>query len=194
MRYDTEHKHKTRERILKEAAKAIRSEGPQQIGVNAVMSKAGLTHGGFYAHFASKDALIEASIETAFEELTARWSRETRGKSAADGLAGYIDFYLSAWHRDQRAQGCPMVAFVSDLPRLPANCQKTFAMRVRGLTEAIGVNLKQLGFEQPQSLAQSVINELVGALSLARCEPDRKRSGYMLDTARHQLKARLGLE
>lgn len=193
MRYDTDHKQKTYEKILKEAAKAIRSGGPEQVGVATIMSKAGLTHGGFYAHFASKNALIESSIKHMFEQSIARWDRETDGVSAAQGIAAYIDFYLSLQHRDQRAQGCPIVALASDLPRLPANSQKAFAAGVRKLTEAIGKTLMELDFAQPQAVAQSVINELVGALSLARCEPDRERTAEILGASRTQLKARLGL-
>ena len=66
MRYDSEHKSQTREKVLKVAAKAIRAEGPRGVGVATIMSKAGLTHGGFYAHFESKDDLIAAAIEKMF--------------------------------------------------------------------------------------------------------------------------------
>jgi len=68
MRYDAEHKQKTRERVLDEAAKAIRAEGPHRVGVAGIMAKAGLTHGGFYAHFASKDELVLAAIGRMFEQ------------------------------------------------------------------------------------------------------------------------------
>ncbi len=193
MRYDAEHKQKTRQRILKEAAKAVRSEGPQQVALASIMSKAGLTHGGFYAHFASKDALLAASIQHMFEESAARWLRETQDLPAAQGWAAYIDFYLSAPHRDQRAIGCPMAALACDLPRLSADNRKAFAVGVRNLADAFGKSLAQLGFAQPMAVALSVLNELVGALTLARCEPDRKRSAEMLDASRRQLKARLGL-
>ena len=163
------------------------------VGVATIMSKAGLTHGGFYAHFASKNALIEASIKQMFEQSVARWNHETGKVSAAQGMASYIDFYLSMQHRDQRAQGCPMVALASDLPRLPSSSQKTFSAGVHTLAEAVGKTLARLDFAQPQALAQSVINELVGALALARCEPDRERSAQMLEASRTQLKTRLGL-
>ncbi len=194
MRYDTEHKQKSRERILREAAKAVRAQGPHQVGVAAVMGKAGLTHGAFYAHFPSKDALVAASIEHMFEGSRSRWKRETQGLSAAQGLAAYIDFYLSARHRNQRSLGCPMVALASDVPRMPAEAQAAFVTGVRELTAAIHRALADIGFAQPEALARSVINELVGAISLARCEPDEARSLAMLDASRRQLKARLGLE
>ncbi len=193
MRYDTDHKRKSHERILREAAKAVRAEGPYQMGVAAVMSKAELTHGAFYAHFASKEALIAGSIGQMFEETVARWERETRGLTPARGLAAYIDFYLSVWHRDRRAEGCPMAALASDIPRLPMEAQRVFAAGVRRLIATIGKCLSEAGFAQPDRIARSIVSELVGAISLARCEPDRKRFREMLVASRGQLKARLGL-
>ncbi len=81
MRYDSDHKQKTRDRVLKEAANAIRAEGPHRIAVAGVMAKAGLTHGGFYAHFTSKDELVAAAIDTMFGEAQSRFRRETAGSS-----------------------------------------------------------------------------------------------------------------
>jgi len=102
MRYDAEHKQKTREKVLKAAAKAIRADGPHRVGVADVMSKAGLTHGGFYAHFTSKDDLIAAAIEQMFDESRIRMARETEDKPPREALRSYIDFYLSSGHRDAR--------------------------------------------------------------------------------------------
>ena len=87
MRYDADHKEKTRERVLREAAKAIRAEGPHQIAVAGVMAKAGLTHGGFYAHFASKDDLVAATIDQMFAEGAARLTREAKDRPPAEALA-----------------------------------------------------------------------------------------------------------
>src|SRR6202161_3125927 len=118
MRYDAEHKQKTRERVLREAAKAIRAEGPHQIAVAGIMARAGLTHGGFYAHFASKDDLIVAAIESMFDDAVANFERRTAGKSPADALRTYIDFYLSPGHRNARETGCPLASLSADIPRL----------------------------------------------------------------------------
>ena len=71
MRYDAEHKQQTRERVLKEAASAIRAEGPHQVAVAGVMARAGLTHGGFYAHFASKDDLARQALLFGIERRSA---------------------------------------------------------------------------------------------------------------------------
>ena len=85
MRYDAEHKQRTREKVLKAAAKVIRAKGPDRIGVAEVMADVGLTHGGFYAHFESKDDLVSAAIEKMLEESRARLRHETEGRSATYG-------------------------------------------------------------------------------------------------------------
>lgn len=194
MRYDAEHKQKTRSKVLEVAAKAIRSDGPDRIGVAGVMAEAGLTHGGFYAHFKSKDELVAAAIEQMFEESRARVAHEMEGHPPAEGLANYIDFYLSKKHRDARGAGCPMAALSSDLPRLPEQTRMLFAEGAQHLVESMTEKLTALGFANPQMLARSTVSELVGALSLARAETDAKRSDAILADSRQLLKQRLGLE
>ncbi|HWU53659.1 MAG TPA: TetR/AcrR family transcriptional regulator, partial [Tahibacter sp.] len=102
MRYDAEHKLRTRDKVVKAAAKAIRAKGPDGIGIADVMADVGLTHGGFYAHFASKDDLVAAAVGQMFEEARARLAAETQQRAPADGLRAYVDFYLSPAHRDAR--------------------------------------------------------------------------------------------
>jgi len=194
MRYDTEHKQKTRTKVLQAAAKAIRTDGPHRVAVAGVMADAGLTHGGFYAHFASKDELIAAAIEHMFGEARARVQHEMGGRAPAEGLAAYIDFYLSRKHRDARGSGCPMAALASDLPRLDEALREQFAAGVRRLTTTLGEKLAALGHQNVDVEAPSVVAELIGALSLARIELDPKRSDAILSASRHQLKQRLGLE
>lgn len=194
MRYDAEHKQKTRAKVLEVAAKAIRQDGPDRVGVASVMAEAGLTHGGFYAHFKSKDELVAAAIEQMFEESRKRLKRETEGRSPAEGLSAYIDFYLSQKHRDTRGAGCPMAALSSDLPRLPEETRALFADGARQLSDGLAERFTAMGYADPQALARSTVSELVGALSLARVEMDAQRSDAILADSRHALKQRLGLE
>ena len=194
MRYDTEHKQKTRTKVLQAAAKAIRADGPHRVAVAGVMADAGLTHGGFYAHFASKDELVAAAIEHMFDEAGLRVQHEMEGRGPAEGLVAYIDFYLSRKHRDARSSGCPMAALASDLPRLDKAVRDQFAAGAGRLTAALGEKLVALGHVDVDVEAHSMVAELIGALSLARIEPDSKRSDAILAASRHQLKQRLGLE
>ena len=204
MRYDTEHKEQTRGRVLQAAARAIRADGPHRVSVAAVMAEAGLTHGGFYAHFASKDALVAAAIGQMFDEAASRIQRETTDRSPAEGLAAYVDFYLSRKHRDARGLGCPMSALASDLPRLDDAARGAFADGMRRLTRILGEKLAALD-ATPAAVAvkkesamdqraRSMIAELVGALSLSRIEADSGQSDRILAASRLALKQRFGLE
>jgi TetR/AcrR family transcriptional repressor of nem operon len=194
MRYDTEHKQKTRELVLQAAARAIRSDGPDRVGVAGVMAEAGLTHGGFYAHFKSKDELVAAAIGQMFEQARARLERETADRDPAEGLAAYVDFYLSKKHRDARGFGCPMAALASDVPRLSGPAREQFALGVQQSTAGLAGQLALLGHAEPEAGARSMIAELIGALSLARIEPDAKRSDAILAASRAQLKQRFGMK
>ena len=194
MRYDAEHKQKTRERVLKEAAKAIRAEGPHQVGVAGVMAKAGLTHGGFYAHFSSKDELVAAAIGQMFEESRGKLAETAEGQDPAQALGGYIDFYLSRGHRDTRTAGCPLPFLAADAPRLGDPARERFARGVAGLQAILAGQLARLGHAQAEEEAASMLAELVGAVSLARAEPDPTRSDAILARSKAALKRRFKLE
>lgn len=193
MRYDTRHKQQTRERVLHAAAQAIRDGGPHRVGVAAVMREAGLTHGGFYAHFDSKEALVAAAIGQMFDDSFEHWRRR-EGQPDARALTEYIDRYLSMAHRDAPGRGCPIAALASDLPRLEPSSRAAFAEGQRRLADALAPPLRRLGHADADALASSVLAELVGALTLARCEPDRARAAAHLDASRRHLLRRLHLE
>jgi TetR/AcrR family transcriptional repressor of nem operon len=194
MRYDAEHKRKTREKVLDAAAEAIRLEGPHKVGVAGIMAKAGLTHGGFYAHFQSKDDLVACAIGHMFDTSAQRRLDSYNGRPPGEALGAYIDFYLSEGHRDARTTGCVMPALAADLPRLTPAAQQSFAAGVQRLTGRIAALIAGTGQANADDLASSMIAEMVGALSLARAEPDRARSNLMLERSRRVLKQRLNLE
>jgi TetR/AcrR family transcriptional repressor of nem operon len=180
--------------VLKEAAKAIRAQGPHRIGVAGVMARAGLTHGGFYAHFASKDDLVAGAIDQMFAEARRGLERLTEAPSPAAGLNAYIDFYLSPEHRDSRTAGCPLPFLAADAPRLTGAARAKFAAGVAGLTGAMAARLAAMGRAEAEEAASSALAEMVGALSLARAEPDPERSTVILDRSKAALKHRLALE
>src|SRR5476649_2479162 len=106
MRYSKEHKTETHARIVKNASVLLREKGADGIGVAALMKEAGLTHGGFYAHFESRDALIAEAFAHAMDQTTHKWRK--RAESAADGerLAAIVNGYLTLTHRDNVGNGC----------------------------------------------------------------------------------------
>jgi len=193
MRYDTDHKARTRERILDEAASAIRAAGPQGVSVGGVMKKAGLTHGGFYAHFGSKDELVAEAIRQMFGGPYGNFAALTEGKPPAEALAAYVDFYLSARHRDARDRGCPLPALSGDLARMPASARARFGQGAERLRASIAGLLDAMGRDDPDVLAASAIAEMVGAIALARATDDAARSDDILAATRKALGARLGL-
>jgi TetR/AcrR family transcriptional repressor of nem operon len=193
MRYGSEHKEQTRQRVLRAAARAIRAEGPHRVAVAEVMAKVGLTHGGFYAHFKSKDDLVAASIGQMFEEGSERARVEIDGVPPAVGLGRYIDFYLSREHRDARGAGCPLPYLSADAPRMDPISRARFAEGVSGMTARVAALLADLGDPDPGATASSVLAEMVGALSLARADPDPARSDAILERSRAALKTRFGL-
>jgi TetR/AcrR family transcriptional repressor of nem operon len=193
MRYDAEHKQRTHQKVLKAAAKTIRAKGPDRVAVAEVMAQVGLTHGGFYAHFASKDDLVAAAVGQMFDESRARLEYETANRSPREALAGYIDFYLSREHRAARRSGCPIAALASDLPRLNTKVRNQFADGRQRLVRALGGLLEQTGNRHAEADANSMFAELLGALSLARMEADGALSDALLDDSKRSIKRRLGL-
>jgi TetR/AcrR family transcriptional regulator, transcriptional repressor for nem operon len=193
MRYVAGHKDRTRARVLKEAAKAIRAEGPHRIGVAGVMAKAGLTHGGFYAHFASKNELVVAAMAQMFDEALATFERVTVGKPPALALRSYIDFYLSVRHRDAHDSGCPLPSLAADLPRLDPLARERFAVGLNRLIGGLTNLLFALKGGDCEPLASSALAEMAGALSLARGVDDPRQSKMILKHSRDLLKVRLGI-
>jgi TetR/AcrR family transcriptional repressor of nem operon len=194
MRYDAEHKQKTRERVVKEAARAIRKDGPHNLALSSVMANVGLTNGGFYAHFKSRDDLLAAGVEQMFRESRARAMLEGEGRSPAANLNAFLDFYLSTAHRDSRTFGCPLAFLSTEAPRLPKAAARQFADGVSKLSGMIAQQLKALGRPDAEDEASSVLAELVGAVGLSRAEPDKEKSDLILERSRRTVARRLGLE
>jgi TetR/AcrR family transcriptional repressor of nem operon len=193
MRYSEDHKQATHAKVLKAASRVIRENGPDRIAVAGIMAEVGLTHGGFYAHFASKDDLLVEAIGQMFVEARDNFEALTTNLPPREALTSYLDFYLSTSHRDRRDRGCPLPALAADLPRLPAESRESYGRGVAGLTGQISRLLEACGRPSPQNLASSVLSEMVGAVALARAVSDRTQSDTILSAARESVRARVGL-
>lgn len=194
MRYPNEHREQTRTKILKEAAGAIRARGPEGVGVAALMKQAGLTHGGFYAHFPSKDALVAEAIALMFEEARGRFDRTMAETDPRAALANYVAFYLSAGHRDARTRGCPVAALSGDMARLAPEARTRFAEGAATLSGWLGEALGRIGTPDAATAGRSMLAELVGALLLARTAVDPEESDAILAASTSAICARFGLE
>jgi TetR/AcrR family transcriptional regulator, transcriptional repressor for nem operon len=192
MRYAEDHKQATRASVLKAASRAIRQNGPDRIAVAGVMAEVGLTHGGFYAHFASKDDLLVQAIGQMFVEARETFSRRVGDLPPAEALTAYFDFYLSTDHRDSRDRGCPLPALSADLPRLPAASRGSYGKGVAGLSGQIAERLEGAGKADAEMLAASILSEMVGAVALSRAVVDPAQADKILKVSREAIRARSG--
>src|SRR5258706_15593201 len=163
-------KEQTRERILRAAARAIRKHGYEGVGVAEVMKEAGLTHGGFYAHFESRDALLAAAVEQAGAEATENLSRAGAKAKPGGELLGLGDTYLQDRHvtAAEHGLGCAIAAAGSEVPRQQAEVRRAAARRIKELIGFVERQLPELGKAVAPEKAMGVVASMVGALMLAR--------------------------
>jgi TetR/AcrR family transcriptional regulator, transcriptional repressor for nem operon len=193
MRYSESHKAETHKKLLMIASRALREKGPDNLAVAEVMKEAGLTHGGFYAHFKSKDALLAETLTTIFTRAGTNIDKMTDGLPPRHALATYVDFYVSPRHRDNPSTGCPITAINSDMPRQSQKFRETFDVGVKSLVARIAGWLAASGHPEPEALAASVLSAMAGAVSVSRAVSDKGLSDEMLEAARAGIKARLGV-
>lgn len=193
MRYGSDHKQLTRHRILRGAAKQIREGGIQSVSLSRVMAESGLTHGGFYAHFASKNDFIMAAIQGMFADSPSAILKG-EGVSARDALEGFVDYYLSPEHRDTRTSGCPLPFVCVDAPRLTVELRAYVAAACARMRETVLRHLAALHHGDPGEAASSCVGEMIGAVIMARAEPDRTEADAILARSRMAVRKRLGLE
>ena len=181
-------KEVTHERIVSTAARAIRRAGFQGLGVADIMQEAGLTHGGFYAHFASRNALLVEALEQAGTEGAARIAKGVaRGQGSGTGaLRAVVEGYLSERHLASTEDGCPVAALVSEMPRQAPEVRQAAAQRVRGL---IGTIQRTLPPDAAAESAAVIAGQLVGALQLARALGNNAEGKALLAATRRALLA-----
>jgi TetR/AcrR family transcriptional repressor of nem operon len=189
MRYSDTHKEETRRKVVRAAAAAVRAKGPEGVGVAEIMAEAGLTHGGFYAHFPNKEALVVAAIEEAFGQSARRFSRMLEGMSPVQSLDAFVEAYVSPAHRANPAGGCPIATLSSDLPRQGQPVRAAYERGVRGLIGRLEGWLP----EDRRHLAPSLLAEMAGAVSLSRAMSDDASAAQLLADARASLKTRMGI-
>ena len=180
MRQSREEKAKTHQRIVEVASRRIHEEGLDGPGVAEIMEAAGLTHGGFYGHFASKDDLAA--------EITSRvlgrsaWMERLTG-TATPSFADVVRQYLSPRHRDDAGRGCLLAALGSDVVRQPRAVRRVFTEGLRLRVDALGRLLRGRSAAARRQKALATMAGLVGALILSRAVDDPKLSDEILEAA-----------
>lgn len=187
------HKAKTRARILDEAARALRAGGTEGISVAALMQRAGLTHGGFYAHFTSRDDLVAHAVDRMFQDSERMLTRFLDASPGANGLSELIDYYLSESAMRTLDRGCPLPGLSGEVTRMPEPARARFEAAILTFRGAIADALAAMAVDEPEVQAASVLSEMVGALLLARALSDKGAACEHLAAARRSLKRRLGL-
>jgi len=192
MRYSDTHKDETRRKVVRAAAAAVRAKGPDGVGVAGIMAEAGLTHGGFYAHFPSKEALVAAAVDEAFAAGSRRFDRMTAGVSPAEGLSRLVDAYVSLAHRDQPQSGCPVATLSSDLPRQGPEVRAAYERGLRALIGRIAKGLPETVAGR-ESLAASLVAEMAGSVLISRALSNDAEAADLLAAVRRRIKHRMGI-
>jgi TetR/AcrR family transcriptional repressor of nem operon len=184
--HSREDKAKNHDKIVEIAAARIRESGTVAPGVAEIMKAAGLTHGGFYKHFASRDDLVAEAADRAFAEGNEALESLTEG--ADDPLAAFVDWYTSADHRDNPGDGCAVVALGSDVPRADARVRTAYREQV----ERYIAQLEELqgGGEDARRRAIAALTSLVGGVLVARAVDDAALSDEILRTVRETVTGR----
>jgi TetR/AcrR family transcriptional repressor of nem operon len=184
MRITREKKQENHDRIVAIASEMFRERGFDGVAVSDLMEQAGLTHGGFYNHFASKEALVVEASAKGFGETSARY--------AGHDVANVIDAYISRAHRDARGQGCPAAALSGEAARLPDETRSVFGEGIEGLVDALESSLAADLPSGANARAQaiSVLAQAVGAIVLSRACPDTSAlADEILDVCRVDCRA-----
>ncbi|OMQ39633.1 TetR/AcrR family transcriptional regulator [Pseudomonas putida] len=174
-----------REIIVEAATRLFRERGLHGISVVDVMAAAGLTHGGFYGHFESKEALAREASERAFKEVGAKWRERITGENKAQARRALIEPYLSAYSRDNPGESCPVVAFAGDMCHEPTDSalREPFMAGLNRLLEAFSqlMDSHDPAANRQQALVQYSL--MVGALTLARATRGDPLSEEILEAA-----------
>ena len=179
------HKAATHERIVEVAARAIRRNGYAGVGVADVMKEAGLTHGGFYAHFESRDALLVEALERASQEsveIVTRLAQEQAAKGMS-AFRSFVEAYLAEWQLGSPESGCPVAALGCEMPRQSQIVREASAIRVQRLIAGVRAILPKTH----RAAASVIAATLVGSLQLGRALGNNAEGRAVLSTARNSL-------
>jgi TetR/AcrR family transcriptional repressor of nem operon len=187
MRYQPEHKAEIHQKIVKDGSRRIRTEGLTGAAVTAVMRDAGLTHGGFYKHFESKDALLIESLGESFREISDRLVQAAEQSRSDEPWKAIVKTYLSLEYCDQAERGCPLTALAPELARVDKK------MRGQVLGELVKYRDRMIPFMPGRRAADKeraffqIFSTMIGAVAIARMLPAPEMREKVLAGARDLL-------
>ncbi len=180
-------KEATHERIVKAAARAIRRSGYDGTGVADIMKDVGLTHGGFYAHFASRDAMLAEAADCAGSESVEFMERVVAAAPPKKALQAMLLAYLSKEHVAGVETGCATAALGSEMPRQAPEVRRAATRRIKEMIDLIARQLPDWGRSSAHERALVTAATMVGALVLARAVDDSRLSDALREAALNHL-------
>ncbi|WP_434623270.1 TetR/AcrR family transcriptional regulator [Azospirillum sp. B2RO_4] len=187
MRVSKEQAAENRRRVVEVASALFRERGFNGIGVADLMKEAGLTHGGFYGQFASKEDLAAEACARAMEVMAERWDDAAETPPGDGALAAMLEGYLTPRHRDHSAAGCPIAALGVDVSRQGGAVRGAFTRGLRPFIDRLQRLVPGRSAEAKRRAALATLSGMVGALILSRAVDDPALSEEILDAARESL-------
>jgi TetR/AcrR family transcriptional regulator, transcriptional repressor for nem operon len=186
MRVSRVQAEENRQAVINVASRLFRKHGFDGIGLKDLMKGAGLTQGAFYKQFASKEDLAAQASRRALESASSRWSAAATA-NAKDPLGAVIAFYLSPEHREERADGCPIVALGSDAARQGSDVKASFEAGIKAYLDVLGRFVETDG-KKSKNKSMAILSTMVGALTLSRVVNDPDLAQAFLDAAVRQVR------
>src|SRR6201985_3342700 len=187
MRYSREHKLETHARIVKRASVRLREKGAHGIGVADLMKEAGLTHGGVYAHFDSREALVIEAIAHIMDKSTKRWRELAEQMPPERRLASIVDSYLSAAHRDDPGHGCAVPTLGAEIAREGPKTRKAFAAKLEQMIDALASVIPNVPPKAARKQAIAMLGTMMGAVVMSRIAGSGEFSDEILTAGREAL-------
>ncbi|WKA26041.1 TetR/AcrR family transcriptional regulator [Bradyrhizobium roseum] len=184
MRYSKEHKQETHARIVKKASVRLREKGAHGIGVADLMKEAGLTHGGFYAHFDSREALVIEAFGYAMDRAAEHWRNMTAEIPPEKRLSAIVESYVSATHRDDPGRGCAVPTLGAEIARESAKTRKAFAAKLDQMIDLVADQIPDVPRKTARRLAMGTMATMMGALVMSRVAGSGELSDEILASGR----------
>lgn len=184
MRYATDQKDETRIRILRAASERFRTEGAENVRVADVMSVAGMTVGGFYKHFASKEQLFQEAVKSALDTVAARLAQQTSGLSRPEALRQVIRYYLSEEHLLRPDLGCALAALGTEMARMPVEIREEISKGLDQYAERLCHLMPGETTPQRKAAFRILFPSMAGCLMTARTVVSKSVRAQVLRSAR----------
>ncbi len=184
MRYSKEHKQETHDRIVKKASVRLREKGAHGIGVADLMKEAGLTHGGFYAHFNSREALVIEAFAYAMDRANERWRKVAEQTAPEKRLATIVETYLTPLHRDDPGHGCAVPTLGAEIARESPKTRKAFAAKLEQMIDMMADQILDVPRKAARKQAMAALATMMGTLVLSRIAGTGEVSDEILASGR----------